>query len=200
MRKEVNLIDGNKELIYIENGGFTSLTNIFKGYMKEGELVKGINFAISDDMAFYGYKFEENDYLDFEEKNYIEFEFDYNDPLYFCLNRFLGEDELFVLDDDDTRRRMKKFMVIKRDDTQIKIEFVNKTKCCEHNKYNIFVKNICDDARSKIKDSETKKRLVRFLRDCEKTLLEECHQITMDEYVECLRIDDIKEKQKTLKK
>lgn len=201
MRKEVLLKDGNKEIIFIEKGCFSSLTNIAKGYMKDGELVKGINFAISDDMSFHGYYVQEkDDYLDFEEKNYIEFEFDYNDPLYFCLNRFLGTDELFVLDDDDTRRKMQKFMIIKKDETTIKIEFVNKIKCCEHNKYNVFVKNICNDYRSKIKNFETKKRLVKMLREFEKTLLEECHQITIDEYMECLRIDKIKEKQKILKK
>ena len=199
MRKEINLIDGNKEIIIVESAGCMSMTNISKGYMKDGELVKGINFAISDDMSFQGFEYrEENNYLEFEEKNRLEFEFDYNDPLYFCLNRFLGKDELFVLDDDDTRRRMKKFMIIKRYDDTIKIEFVNKTKCCDYNKYNIFIKNIFDDYRSKIKNKETKKRLIKFLRDCEKNLLEEYHQITIDEYVECLRIEDIKNKQKTL--
>ena len=65
MRKEVNLIDGNKEIITVESAGCISMTNIAKGYMKDGELVKGINFAISDDMAFHGYYFQEkDDYLD----------------------------------------------------------------------------------------------------------------------------------------
>ena len=107
--------------------------------------------------------------------------------LYFCLNRLLGSDKSFIIDDDDTREIMEKYMVIKKDNNIIKVFIIN-TKIIGYDigKFNVFIKNIGPDPRSKIDDYKTKIRIIEFLRDCERTLLEEYHQITMDEYIETM--------------
>ena len=91
-------------------------------------------------------------------------------------------DKKFIIDDDETSEILEKYMVIEDVNNNIKIKFVNNL-CGEYDFYRfyVFIKNIVPDPRSKIDDYKTKIRIVNFLRDCEKVLLEEYHQITMDE-------------------
>ena len=179
IRKEIRL-NGDKIIITKIPGFCCDTVRITKGYVKKDGL-KTFSMTIWDDMSFCAWS--EN----MEETDKIEFEFDINDPLYFCLNRLLGSDKSFIIDDDDTREIMKKYMVIKKDNNIIKVFIIN-TKIVGYDiqKFNVFIKNIGPDPRSKIDDYKTKIRIIEFLRDCERTLLEEYHQITMDEYIETM--------------
>lgn len=190
MRKDIMLKDGNKIIIDITPGYCTEVIKITKGYFKEKDLIKSISLTIWDDISFHGY-INNN-----KTENILEFEFDINDPIYFCLNRLLNDKELLIIEDDDTYEMNKKYMTIKREEEIIKIIFFNNIKeNNSHNKYNVFIKNIGPDSRSKIEDIKMKQQIVKFFRECTKTLLEESHQITIDEYIETSRIKELEEKQ-----
>lgn len=157
---------------------------IFRSY-RMGSTIKNIDFSLWDDIAFNAYTTEEADSL--------EFIFNINDPFYFCLNRFLGTDKEICIDDDDTHYYGKKYMLIRKEGYSIKIIFKNLLSEEDYDPteylaayFRVFIKNIGPDARSKIEDYDIKVRIVNFLRDCGESLLEEYHQITIDEYLETL--------------
>ena len=136
-------------------------------------------------MSFQGYTYN-------QEEQELEFSFDKNDSIYFCLNRLLTNDKQIIIDDDDTYERMQKYMIIKKEQTAIKIIFVNTKKDDKnYDKHRVFIKNIAPDSRSKIEDFSIKLRLVNFFKDCKQTLLEKEHQIKFDEYLEMLRLYEI---------
>lgn len=188
MYKRIELNDGNCWAISIEPGYCTNTFSFSKGYIKDDEVIKTIDFAIWDDISFHAY-LKEKEYSDT-----IDFEFDINDPIYFCLLELLGKDDIFVIDDDDSYQRMVKYMTIKREETKIRIIFTNtKGDKINHNKYGAFIKNIGPDGRSKIEDINIKRRIVNFFRNTERALLEEWHQMSFDEYLEIKRINELEQ-------
>ena len=190
MLKQVGLEDGNRWVISIEPGYCTNTVSFSKGYIENNKLIKSIDFSIWDDMSIHAY-LSSHEYPDT-----LDFSFGITDPIYFCLDALLDGAKEFIIDDDDTCERLKKYMMIIKEDVLIKIIFVNKKNDkIHHNKYGVFIKNIGPDGRSKIEDIKVKYRIVDFFRACAKCLLEEYHQITFREYVETLRI-----KEKTIKK
>ena len=61
-----------------------------------------------------------------------------------------------------------------RGENDFKIRFTNQNFCKEeflYNRFNVFIKNIGPDSRSKIRNYSTKLRIVDFLRDIENTLI-----------------------------
>ncbi len=160
---------------------------ILRSY-RTGEGIKNIRFSLWDDISFSAYTKEETDTL--------EFTFDINDPLYFCFNRFLGSDKEIYIEDDDTHYYGKKYLLISKEGYTIQIIFKNLLSEDEYDptdylagEFRVFIKNIGPDPRSKIEDYHFKCRIIDFLRDCEENLLEEYHQMTIDEYVEILNYD-----------
>ena len=175
----------NKITIDISKGYCTDVINIYKYYEKNEKLEKVIRLSIWDDMSFQGYTYN-------QEEQELEFSFDKNDSIYFCLNRLLTNEKQIIIDDDDTYERMQKYMIIKKEQTAIKIIFVNTKKDDKnYDKHRVFIKNIAPDSRSKIEDFSIKLRLVNFFKDCKQTLLEKEHQIKFDEYLEMLRLYEI---------
>lgn len=186
MKNEITLQDGNKIIIDIHNGYCTDVIQISKGYFEEKRLKKSITLTIWDDISFHGY------ISDDIKSNSIEFDFEINDPIYFCLNRLLKDKEILIIEDDETYETNEKYIIIKKEKTTIKIIFVSKTNEKSHyNKYNVFIKNIGQDPRSKIADLNIKYDIVNFFKECKETLLENNHQITFDEYIEESRIRDL---------
>ena len=179
MKKKIQLDDNNLLSISIDRG-FTETTMITR-YFRFGNLIKNLSFSIWDDIAFRGYSSEQTDSL--------EFIISINDPLYFCFNRLLDSDLELFIDDDDTSFDRKKYILIKKEGYCIKVIFYNllfEKDYYPEEKFRVFIKNIGPDPRSKIDDYDFKCRIIRFFRDCKETLLEEYHQITMDEYLEIL--------------
>jgi len=182
MYKIIELNDGNKIIVDKVSTNVYDKFSLSKAYLKNNDLLKTFDISINDDMSFYAYS------EDMNETGKIEFEFDINDPIYFCLNRLLGNDKEFIIDDDDSREIMKKYMIIKKEENIIKVIFINtRIAIYDREQFSVFIKNIREDLRSKIEDFNTKLRLVKFFRDCENMLLEEYHQITLDEYDEILK-------------
>lgn len=193
MNKKMILNDGNIVILDKQKGYCTSEVSIMKYYLENDNLLKKITLSIWDDMFFSGYSNNTN-------MDTLEFEFDISDPLYFCLNRLLNNDKTLIIDDDNTCELMTKYMIIKKENELIKIIFRSAKKSdknCE--KFRVFIKNIGPDPRSKITDCNMKFRLVDFFRDCEHRLLEEYHQVTIDEYCEELRQKKFKNYSKVLK-
>lgn len=177
IKREFNL--DNSKVIITKNDSFCGYTvDIAKYYFKDNT---SFTFVIWDDMSFRAFSGAKN-------INEIEFILDINDPLYFCFKRFLNGDKRFIIDDDETSEIKEKYMVIEEIEDNIKIKFVNNLSGeYDFHRFYVFIKNIGPDPRSKIDDYKTKIRIIEFLRDCENTLLEEYHQITMDEYIETVK-------------
>lgn len=194
MQKKIK-IDPDNIFDIIITDAYTQMVSITKSCRIEN-VIKSISFSIWDDISFRGY-------TSGLETDTLEFLFDIRDPLYFCLNRLLDQDLELLIDDDDTYYDKKRYMLIRKENHYIKIIFKNLLSEDDYEveeKFRIFIKNIGPDPRSKIDNYNFKCRIVNFLRDCEKTLLEEYHQITIDEYIEILNYlqDYQKVKQKKL--
>lgn len=193
MKKKIK-IDSDNILNISITDGYTQMVTIIKSYRIE-HVIKNIRFSIWDDISIKGYTSE-------HETSTLEFIFDIGDPLYFCLNRLLNHNLELFIDDDDICSNRKKYMLVRKENYCIKIIFENLLSEEEYDmedKFRIFIKNIGPDARSKIDDYSFKCRIIDFLRDCKTTLLEEYHQITIDEYIETLNYLQDQQKNKIKK-
>lgn len=193
MNKIIILNDGSI-LKYFITEGYTRYIEITRSYMIDG-MIKNLSFAIWDDMILKGYT---ND----ASSNSLVFSFDIHDSFYYCFSKFLGTDKKFIIEDDDTDIFHSKYLIIQKEDYHIQIIFQNDRfykKSEEYfSKFRIFIKNIGPDPRSKIDNYNNKIRIIQLFRNLEETILEEYHQITIDEYLEKLNYyhDQQKIKQK----
>lgn len=124
------------------------------------EIIKTMDFAIEGcaDFIFNAMNFS-------DETNLLIFEIDYENPLYNPLNKLINKDYLLI-DDDLTRDANKKFLLIKKDQDKIYIEF-NKTNNDSSFIFDITVINVTFDLRSKVdqQNLDTKSRLLNFFND-----------------------------------
>lgn len=112
--------------------------------------------------------------------------FDKNHPLFIPLLHLLDGEEELIIDDDDTYELNEKYVKIYRNDKNINIDFINNLiKDDSIEKFNIFIKNIGFDLRSKIdcQNKDTKERLSLFFKEVYLRINEEYHQITLEEYL-----------------
>jgi len=143
---------------------------------KSGELDIIISFNQWDDYGFQAFCFDCN----LDEINRIDFNIEKSNPIFNSINKFLDREDLIIIDDDDTREINKKTLQFLRNDEKIIISFCNELGKNEIEKFNIFVKNILTDYRSKIDDGnfDTKDRLYRLFEN----LREEFCPETLEEY------------------
>jgi len=169
MEKRIEL-ENNDKIIITETPGYcTEMISIMKGYFSNGELVKTIRLSMWDDFGFEAWMD-----CDYDEIEKISFDFDLNDPLYPYFDNLLGEENKLIIDDDNTYEEYKKVMIISKEDQGIVITFENKldkNKILE--KFNVFIKNIMNDIRSKIdcRGEDTKIRLIKFFNEVRSSLL-----------------------------
>lgn len=193
MNKIIILNDGSI-LKYFITEGYTRYIEITRSYMIDG-MIKNLSFAIWDDMVLKGYT---NDAI----SNSLVFSFDIHDPFYYCFSKFLGTDKKFIIEDDDADIFHSKYLTIQKEDYHIQIIFQNDRFYEESeeyfSKFRFFIKNIGPDPRSKIDNYNNKIRIIQLFKNLEETILEEYHQITIDEYLEKLNYyhDQQKIKQK----
>ena len=162
MQKEIQLSDG-KLLIQIDYDSHVPFISIKRYYIKNKVLQKVITLSMWDDFEFDAYTKENIDYLNFE--------FQSSDLLYSHLDTLLGTDKSIVID-DNTLEKLKKFMIIERVENNIIIHFIgNKDSELIKQRFSVFIKNIGQDARSKLQDLKLKIRLIDFFRDCENYLV-----------------------------
>lgn len=179
MRKDIYLKNGNNLMISVTSGYACDVITISKHYMKdinnEKGFFKSFEMSIWDDMSFQCYI---KNWRDLAE---IEFDFDKTDLIYFCFDRLLGNDSEFIVDDDETSERMENYMVIRREENIIKVTLYNKNPKTRKYLFQIFVKNIGPDARSKM-EYKTKLRLQHFFKECKQVMLDDFKQINTCEY------------------
>lgn len=151
---------------------------------KSGELDRAISFNKWDDYGFQAVCLNSN----LDEINKIDFIIRKDNPLYSSINKFLGKEDLIIIDDDDTREINKKTIQFLRSDNEIIVSFSNALGKNKFKKCNIFVKNILPDYRSKIDEGnfDTKDRLYKLFENfreefCPETLEE--NPIKSDEII-----------------
>lgn len=184
MEKEIKLLDKNTVSIDVSNDYLVAGTRITKRYFKSGEYVKDFCLSMWDD---YGFDAWVDDVETLKNASTISFDIPRYDPLHFCFLEFLGNNNEIVIDSDDVEELNKKTLTIrKKENDVIELIFENlleNISACD--KFNIFVKNVGFDLRSKI-DSfhlDTKERLYQFFENARICLLDEYHQISIDEFM-----------------
>ena len=175
-------LDDYKSLSYSINSGYVQIHTITALDTKDNAYI--IKLSRWDDYTFtswYDVSFEE-----YEKLNKQTHKFEKEHPLYIPLLHLLnGEDEL-IIDDDETSEMNKKYMRIYYDKEDINIDFINNLEeDTSLEKFNVFIKNIGFDLRSKIDclEKDTKERLFFFFKEVYARMLEEEHQIMIEEYL-----------------
>lgn len=175
--------------ISVDNNNFVSNISIEKAYLKDDSLDKTITLLKTDDMKFTAYKQDLADYSDLVE---LEYEVTIEDKIYFALNRLLGNNDEMFIDDDFTRDEYRNYLIIKRKQNKIVFIFHDEDiQKLTFERFNVFIINIVSDGRSKIKDINTKSRLLNFFKEASEILLSDNHQYTLDEYYEILKSNEI---------
>ena len=189
-------INNNRTLIYnITKDSFITTYTIKEIFLENNKLKKIYTLSMWDDYNF-------NSYVDSDDTNdIVSYEFDKDHPLFLALFHLLNYDEELLIDDDSTMEDDKKYMLIKRIKDKIYILFVNKLGNNEFlsKEFNVFIKNILYDGRSKIdsKSKDTKIRLNDFFNEVYEDIINEYHQISIEEYL--LNNSDKKEYQQIKK-
>ena len=171
-------LDKQKIKFKITKNGSIANINISLGYFNDNDLEKILELSMSDDFNFFGTSF-------IEDEDQLEFSIDANNPMFFAFNRLINEKETLIIDDDDTFDEKKKYLEIKREENNIKIIFHNNISN-SYDKFNIFIKNIFNDGRSKM-SSDVKSKLCKLFLELEEILQNKNHQYTLDEYYELLK-------------
>ncbi len=179
MEKMIKIND-NRILKYNTSDDSVIMYSISEYFKKNGQLEKSYSLSKWDDYSFNAYSPCNYDKLSYE--------YDVEHPLYFAFLHLLNNDPELIIDDDNTYELEKKYMRLYKNSNNIILEFINKLGEYEdpikHNKFNVFIKNIGVDCRSKIDHQykDTKKRLLIFFEEAIQNITEEYHQITMEEY------------------
>lgn len=110
-----------------------------------------------DDYGFEGYFHSK------EEKNNLEFLIGRDNVLYELFIKFLGEERLIVIDDEETPGENNNVMIVMNADAGIEVRFITSPNIKRNNPdlFYVFIKNIGADSRSKItcREYDTKERL-----------------------------------------
>lgn len=162
--------DQDVTLIRLINDGYYPMVQVIKSFDKKKKM---IIFSMWDDLSFEGIIIESKVMSESKE---FEVEIDIQDPLYLHFDKLLGSDEEIVIDDDHTLGYNIKTLKISRGIKGIKITFKNNEEKTEKRlSFNVFIKNIMIDGRSKLFGrDEIKKRLVEFFNGIRESFLEKC--------------------------
>lgn len=172
----------NRILIYRMSEGYAKPTfTITEGFLENGNLIKTYSLSQWDDYGL-------NSWIDDDEDvTKISFEFDMNHPLYFPLFHLLNYDDQLIIDDDGTMEENKKYMLVHREEEKIYIDFIDLVEddIYASERFNVFIKNIGLDGRSKIDQNykDTKERLLIFFNEVYDIIMNDYHQTTIEEYI-----------------
>ena len=186
MEKRIKLSDDRVLIYKTSKGHIIENRIIMEGFIENGEVIKNYIFSEDDDFLFDAYAKTKNT------KNNIVFKFDINHPLYFPLKHLLLNDNELIIDDDHTRHIEKKYLKIQKQEDIITVSYVNNLEKndFETEKFDIFIKNILYDGRSKVdvQKKDTKKRLLEFFYEADKILSGKDYQMTFEEAIERQKI------------
>ena len=179
--KKIELSE-NRILIYRISEGYLKPTyTITEGFLENGNLIKTYSLSQWDDYGL-------NSWIDDDEDvTKISFEFDMNHPLYFPLFHLLNYDDQLIIDDDGTMEENKKYMLVRREEEKIYIDFIDLVEddIYASERFNVFIKNIGLDGRSKIDQNykDTKERLLIFFNEVYDIIMNDYYQTTIEEYI-----------------
>lgn len=166
MEKRIEL-ENNRVILFSVRAQHPFRIQIHEGFLNDNnEILKDYILLMGDDYSFGGYT--KDDIV-----KEISFEFPDAHPLYIPLIHLLNGKKELIIDDDDTLEIKKKYLRISQDDG-LKIEFVNDLSNENgYERFNIFVKNIGYDLRSKIdiNGKETKHLLFSFFNEVNAALM-----------------------------
>lgn len=147
---------------------------------KNENVMKNYRLLRWDDYAFVGFSNDGN------EINKLSFEFNKDHPFYIPLLHLINYDEELIIDDDDTEEMNEKYLLIRRQEDKIIMDFINNLNDNKllSEKFRVFIKNIGFDCRSKIDchDNDIKTRLFLFYKEVYERLYNDYHQMTIEEY------------------
>ena len=173
MKKEKRILKGQDVTLFrIMDDGYYPTMQIIKSF---DEKRKMITFSMWDDFSFEGICRETQS---LNQINKFEVEIEEQDPLYLHFDKLLGSDEEIIIDDDHSLGYNIKTMRIWKSNNNIIITFENNEKTPEiMTKYNVFVKNIMQDNRSKLFERDKiKERLIQFFDGVREEFLENINQ------------------------
>ena len=172
MEKRIKINKDRLIILSVDN----SIISICEYFAKDNSLLKTYNLSCYDDFGFNAFTCDDCDK--------VSFDFDINHPLYFPLLHFLEKDDKVIIDDDHTRNLNENFLKVYKNDDKISMSFVNSDNK-NFDKFNVFVNSIVPDCSSKIdyQGLDTKERLNVFFEEAINALLDQNHQITMEEYM-----------------
>ena len=165
----------NRILIYRISEGYAKPTfTITEGFLENGNLIKTYSLSQWDDYGL-------NSWIDDDEDvTKISFEFNMNHPLYFPLFHLLNYDDQLIIDDDGIMEENKKYMLVYIDFIDLLEDDIYASE-----RFNVFIKNIGLDGRSKIDQNykDTKERLLIFFNEVYDIIMNDYHQTTIEEYI-----------------
>lgn len=173
MKNEKRLLNRHDVTLFrLIDDGYYPTIQIIKSF---DEKKKMVTFSMWDDFSFEAISRETQN---INEANKFEIEIDVQDPLYLHFNKLLGSDEQIIIDDDHSLEYNIKTMKISRSNKNIAIVFENNEKNPEiMSKFNVFIKNIMKDNRSKLfTRDDIKERLIQFFNGVREEFLEKEHK------------------------
>ena len=157
MQRKVE-VDKNRVVIYSIKEDNSNILQIRDIYSDKFGIIKSYFFTMGKNFEIGGYTINDN-------ITDLSFEIDCNHPLYMSFVDSLYDDKELIIDDDNTIKYYKKYLLIYKKDEKIILHFVNnlnddKNKI-SYEKFNITVKN---NRNSKVdkKGLDTKERLYDF--------------------------------------
>lgn len=180
--KKIELKDG-RLLEYYFNDEFVPTTSITEKYLNDIPLERELSFKKDKDYSFTAF----DCYEGHKGNEDILFEYDIKHPFYIPLLHLLNGDKELIINDDHTNLDNAKYMKISNKDGVINILIHNDyaKQQSATARFRIFIKNIRYYGRSKLDrdNTDVKDRLSIFFNELESVILEEYHQITIEEYM-----------------
>lgn len=182
-QKEININDNRILRHTLIEDNYLGTYVISEGFLNNKKFLKSYTLSMSDDYLFSAFTDEDIYTID-----KISFEFNDNHPLYIPLLHLLNNDDELIIDDDATRELNKNYIRVHKDDNTIYFDFISEIDEDDMNRFNIHIKNIVKDLRSKIDNFnlDTKDRLNTFFKEAYNVFYNPYHQTTIEDKGESL--------------
>lgn len=170
MHKRIELNKDRILILDIEKQNHLNMITISEYFGHNSNLLKNYSLSVWDDFSF-------NAYIPNEDStNEVSFQFNKDHPLYQSFINLLNGESNLIIDDDFTREINKKYINIYIKDEIIYLKYISNQyeNPIAIEKFNVYIKNIFPDGRSKIDQQykDTKKRLMDFFNKAVNALLE----------------------------
>ena len=183
MEKEVKLANERSVRVIVDNEELLPKINITECFCEDS--LECAHYSLEQGDKFCFAASLDMDLQSEENNKTLVFNFNVDHPLYFPLLHLLGKDKEVIIKDDEVEDAEQKCLVIVNDNDLITMSFVDKTKASiVSGKFVVTCDTKFDYLTnlSAVKNNDTKKRLYYFFHEASEVLLEDSHQISMEEY------------------